>query len=234
MSNETASTLAQAPAPPAERWRPPGHLIHIGYPKSASNALRRWFAGHPQLAFADGAIAGLRDVYQLARDGAAARPGILYRVTSSEGLAIPHPDFGRAGADYARVEEGDLARDQAAACAMLRDLFPGAFILIVTRGFLGAIRSGYSQFIRSGGDPADFGLLAANARRAIDTEAHPRNYDRLVRLYRDAFGERVIVLPYELYRDDAEAFVGEIERRRGRAHFPAPAERLNPTQALRE
>ncbi len=228
MSHDPASASAHLPVDPPDRWRPPGHLIHIGYPKSASNALRRWFAGHPQLDFAEGAIAGFRDVYQIARDSAAARPGLLYRVTSSEGLAIPHPDFGRPTADYSGVDESDLARDQAAACAILRDLFPGAFILIVTRGFIGAIRSGFSQFIRSGGDPADFSQAQAH-RRPIDTAGHPRNYDRVVGLYRDAFGDRVIVLPYELYRDDADAFVGEIERRLGLAHFPAPAERLNPS-----
>lgn len=207
----------------------PGHLIHIGYPKSASNALRRWFAGHPQLAYVEGGLAGFRDVYEIARQSAAPRPGIRFRVTSSEGLAIPHPEFGRAGADYSRVIESDAERDQAAACASLRSLFPGAWILIVTRGYLGAFRSGFSQYIRAGGDPADFGRLGAARDRAVDTFRHPRNYDRLLGLYREAFGGRVIVLPYELYRDDAEAFVGEIERRLGLAHFPAPAERVNPS-----
>ena len=213
----------------APGWRAPGHLIHIGYPKSASNALRHWFAAHPQLEFVDGGLAGFRDVYQIARDGAEPRPGILYRVTSSEGLAIPHPNFGRPSADYSQVVESDAERDQAAACAILRSLFPAAHVLIVTRGFASAIRSGFSQFIRTGGDPAEFGLVQAAGRRAIDAARHPRNYDRLVGLYRGAFGDRVIVLPYELFRDDSEAFVAEIERRLGLAHCPAPADLVNPS-----
>lgn len=208
-------------------WRAPGHLIHIGYPKSASNALRRWFADHPQLDFVDGGLAGLRDVYQIARDGADPRPGIRLRVTSSEGLAIPHPDFGRPGADYSRLDESDAERDQASACTILRSLFPGAWILIVTRGFADAIRSGFAQFIRAGGDPAQFG--PAEAPRRIDAARHPRNYDRLIGLYRSAFGNRVIVLPYELFRDEADTFVGEIERRLGLDHVPAPSVRLNPS-----
>src|SRR5262249_37217403 len=40
-----------------------GHLIHIGYPKTGSNFLRAWFAQHPQLAYADGGIAGFLDAY---------------------------------------------------------------------------------------------------------------------------------------------------------------------------
>src|SRR5688572_8511748 len=71
-----------------------GHLIHIGYPKTGSNFLRRWFDAHPQLAYANDGIAGFTNVYEVARSGAALPTDVRYRVTSAEGLATPHPTFG--------------------------------------------------------------------------------------------------------------------------------------------
>ena len=44
-----------------------GHLIHIGYAKAGSSFLRSWFAQHPQLAYAEGGIAGFPDVHALVR-----------------------------------------------------------------------------------------------------------------------------------------------------------------------
>jgi len=51
-----SDSLKGVPAARAER-----RLIHIGDPKSVSNALRRWFGAHLQLAFVDGGLAGFRD-----------------------------------------------------------------------------------------------------------------------------------------------------------------------------
>jgi hypothetical protein len=55
------------------------------------------------------------------------------------------------------------------------------------------------------------------------------NYGHLVGLYRQAFGGRVILLPYELLRDDPEAFVRELESPFGLEHVAAPGERPNPS-----
>lgn len=201
-----------------------GHLIHIGYPKSASNALRRWFAAHPQLDYAERGIAGARDIDELVRKCAAPASGIRYRVTSAEALAAPHPAYGDPALDYRPLPWAETQRHQQAACAMLNDLFPNAHILMVTRGFRDALRSDYSQWLRVGGRAEEFAALHGGD---FDAASHPRHYDLLIGLYRAAFDGRVIVLPYELYRDDAEGFVTAIERRLGLDHHPPPRERVN-------
>ena len=103
-----------------------GHLVHLGYPKTGSNFLRGWFLAHPQLAYADGGIAGFHNVYQIAQAGAAPRAGVLYRVTSCEGLATPHPSFGNAVFDYGRERPLPIAEAQAEVCRILASLFPNA------------------------------------------------------------------------------------------------------------
>src|SRR5690348_9051548 len=102
----------------------PGHLIHIGYPKTGSNFLRAWFAAHPQLAYADGGLAGYRDVYEIARQAAKPDPGVLYRVTSCEGLATPHAYVGSDEIDYEAMGRAPMGPAQARVSQALADLFP--------------------------------------------------------------------------------------------------------------
>ncbi len=204
-----------------------GHLIHIGYPKTGSNFLRRWFAGHPQLDYAEGAIAGFRDVYQIVQRAAAPRERApLYRVTSSEGFATPHPSFGESLVDHTR-REMPMEEAQAAACDLLADLFPNAKVLIVTRGFRSAIPSIYSQAVRAGAS-ADFATFCAHLEDAVRTNIDGWNYCALFGMYRERFGDaNVIVMPYELLRDDPETFTAAIEARLGLQHFTPPTERVN-------
>jgi hypothetical protein len=205
-----------------------GHLIHIGYPKAGSTLLQLWFRRHPQLAYAGLGIAGFTSILDLVACSVAPEPNVRYRVTSSEALTTPH-------ARSADTEPASLAERlrgmreaQARACRTLADLFPNAHILLVTRGFRSIIFSGYSQYLREGGG-ADFDPRLAAGLDMADSAPPIWNYDYVVRLYREAFGDRLIVLPFELLREDADAFVGELEGRLGLDHFPAPQERANPS-----
>jgi hypothetical protein len=104
----------------------------------------------------------------------------------------------------------------------LAELFPAAHILIVTRGFRSMIMSSYSQYVRSGGS-LSLEELVGNAQRE-----NPWDYDWLSDLYRKRFGpEKVLVLPWELLRDDPAAFVGHIERRFDLSHIPPSPQRVN-------
>ena len=192
------------------------HLIHIGLPKAGSTYLQHWFAAHPQLAYCHRGIAGFRDVDAIAAAATAPHPEIRCRVTSWEVLSAPSPDAGSGSVeiDYDRSGRASIAEEQARACDTLAALYPRALILIVTRGFRSAILSGYSQFVRTGGSEDIDELLKLPARD------YPWCYNGLIGRYRTAFGrDKVIVLPFELLRDDPQRFLGEIERRLGLDRF---------------
>jgi len=199
-----------------------GHLIHIGYPKTGSNFLKLWFEAHPEIAYERPGIAGFRDVYALVRQCAAPPGDVRCRVTSSEVLATPHVHAGRLGMAQASERTRTDPEAQARACALLSGLFPTAHVLLVTRGFRSVLMSGYSQYVRSGGE-ADF-----PGPNDPDGGSSAWNYDHLVDLYSRAYGDRLIVLPYELLRDDPDAFVAQIERRLGLSRCPPPPWRVNP------
>ena len=198
------------------------HLIHVGYAKAGSTYLQAWFARHPQLRYIEGGLGGFRDAYQLTRHAVAPLPEPRWAVTSYEGFSAPLPTAGAIGADYG--EHGaPIAARQERACHLLGGLFPGAHILIVTRGFRAMILSSFSQYARSGGQ-ADIEDMVREARTD-----HPWCYDDIAALYRAQFGEdRVILLPYELLECDPERFLGELARRLDIAPEPPLAERLNP------
>ena len=211
-----------------------GHLIHIGYPKSGSNFLRRWFAQHPQLSFAEGSVAGFRDVYQMVRAAAGRSEVTSYHVTSCEGFATPLEGFGHRPADHTVAPQVPMGQAQEAACRNLRELFPNANVLIVTRGFRGAILSMYSQYVRTGG-PLDFADFCASIERAIPQREDGWDYGFLIGMYEKAFGEEnVIVLPYELLRDDADSFTRALEQRLGLDHFAPSSEKMNASLAAEE
>ena len=203
-----------------------GHLIHIGYPKTGSNFLRLWFAGHPQLEYAEGGIAGFHDVYEMVRRAATPSSGALYRVTSSEGFATPQSTFGK---DVVQHWQREIPMEvaQAAACELLAELFPNAKVLVVTRGFRSAVPSIYSQAVRAG-SPVELETFCRQLEDAVRAGIDGWNYCRLLGMYRERFGAaNVMALPYELLRDDPDAFTAAIESRFGLEHFTPPAERVN-------
>jgi hypothetical protein len=183
------------------------HLIHVGYPKTASNFLRTWFEEHEEIGFAHGKVAGFGNVQEIARAGEGRGP--LLRVTSSENFIAPGGG-------------GDFAEDQVRICGRLSALFSGAHVLIVTRGFRSMILSSYSQHVRCGGTIE----IAEMAAQGLAAGAW--DYDRAVALYAGAFGaDKVMVLPWELLRDDPGAFTAAIEGRFGLVRGPLPEQRIN-------
>ncbi len=205
------------------------HLIHVGFAKAGSTYLRRWFAAHPQLHYRAGGIAGFSSALDLMLHGVGAACRPRYFVTSSESLTIPRLDTGVPHAIPAggNAFSGTLAHAQERACANLARLFPDAHVLIVTRGFRSIMLSSYSQYVRRGGTAGIDALFARGGGLQWQ-------YDRIVALYRRAFGERVIVLPYELLVDDPAAFRDEIERRLGLDAFDFAPGRDNIALSPRE
>ena len=163
-----------------------GHLIHIGYAKTGSSLLRRWMAAHPQLRYADRGIAGFHNILEAVALSAAPSDGILFHVTSSEALAHPHVFADRDLVDYERVKRTSMAEAQAQVCSMLAAIFPTAHVLVVTRGFRSIILASYSQYVRSGGH--------AGLAEAFEGGWEAWDYDHLIRLYSEAFGDRLIVM----------------------------------------
>jgi hypothetical protein len=187
----------------------PRHLIHPGFAKAGSTFLQEWFSRHPQLRFVPHHLGGFRDVFDLAEAAREpARGQWRYYVTSNEllgsGGTVP---YGCPLFSFRMLADADLRAGQRSVCAMLHEAFPEARVLIVTRGFAGIIRSLYSQYVKLGGAERFEDFLdryASMLEQWLDV-------DHVVETYRAAFGEQVLVLPYERLREDPAGFCGSIE-----------------------
>lgn len=208
----------------------PHHLIHVGYPKAASTFLQAWFESHPQLAYAPGGLGGFHNVYELTDPP---EPTNTYYVTSCEAIAAPPATKGRP--IFERRRSGDLPvrpikRAQADVCTVLSRLFPGSRILIITRGFKAMIMSSYSQYVRAGGQRHLRGMCEELGSLLEREEHHYFDFDYFVGLYGEAFGEEnLVVLPFELLRDDKATFISTLEERLGLTHHEVEIDVLNPS-----
>jgi hypothetical protein len=186
------------------------HLLHTGWAKAGSTFLQEWFARHPQLRYVPHSFAGFRNVFQLADVAQETpAPGYRYYVTSSELLGSGgNVPYGNALYSFRMSADRDLRAGQRRVCSMLREIFPDSKVLIVTRGFSGIIRSLYSQYVALGGE-LEF-LEYLEAYTAILEQWLDVDYN--LGLYREAFGhENVLVLPFELLKNDTPAFISTVE-----------------------
>lgn len=198
-----------------------GHLIHVGYPKTGSTFLEDWFATHPQVAYVRHGIAGYAGSFDIARAAAAPDPAIRLRVTRELELTLPDRQAGHRGLRaFAYGDDPEAAQQRA--CALLADLCPNAHILITTRGRRSLRLSAYSEYVRMGGT-----MSLGGPGGVSGTARYGWNLDSVVAAYEAAFPGRVIVLPYELLRDDADAFARVLEERFGLDHHAPEPQRVN-------
>lgn len=172
-------------------------LLHVGYAKAASTTLQDWFDRHPEI---------WRFSMKTLVKGLAV--GKKLCVLSDERLSL---GLVFDSANGLITVNGPIKEFQRNRCLELKGLFPNSHVLIVTRGFSQFILSFYGQYVSKGGI-----LSFANFVEVYkDVITDLVDYNYLINIYRYAFGERVIVLPVELLRSDAETFYGIIERRLG-------------------
>src|SRR5947209_1256169 len=195
------------------------HLIHVGYGKAGSTFLQAWFEGHPELCYKPGGLGGFNSVYELARPSGRA---YKYYVTSYEGLSLPIRSAGGVHLDFVSARptpDTDAKEKQAAVCAVLKSLYPGSRVLIITRGFKGLIISGYSECVRLGTRLHPDGVCREFSECLRIDDDHYWDFDYLIRLYGEAFGqENLIVMPYELLRDAQERIPAALQEGLGIGH----------------
>jgi hypothetical protein len=211
------------------------HLIHIGYPKAGSTFLQKWFELHPELCFKHGALGGFHNVFEMARPP---KEEHKFYVTSSEGLVMPHKNSGGIRLDYSgkEIEPFDLIKDhQAQVCSRLKDIYPNSQVLIITRGFKSIVMSSYSQSVRMGSAFHLQEMCVELVARIKEDKHHYFDYDYVIKLYAEAFGrENLIILPYELLRDDPKSFLNVIERKLKLTHIDMPSKRVNASLTAEE
>jgi hypothetical protein len=196
----------------------PRHILHVGFPKCGSTAMQNWFEAHPDIVFAHSRLTGYYSTADFARRTEITKPEPEVIVTSCENWVIPN--F-RPTVDIAVLRER--------LCVRLHDLYPEALVLIVTRGYHDVLRSMYAGYVGRGGTLGRSELLRPKELGHSDHDIEDAfDYDAVVALYERVFGpERVLVMPYELFRDDPGEFLRQLEEAFGIGSYGRIPERVN-------
>lgn len=207
----------------------PKVLIHIGYPKTGSTWLQKWFENHPAMLYRQRAVAGFFNAHDLARYAQKAEKLQEVFVLSSEDLSVWKGDYNITGFASKGYDMHAYSKNLT---RMLHDIFHEPYILIVTRGYEGMLRSLYSQYVRGGG-LLNFEELQQEFGNEFSVLY---DYSWLINLYREIFGsEKVIVLPFELLQSQPVRFTALIEDRLGLTeNFNFRNEKVNPSLTPQE
>jgi Sulfotransferase family len=190
-------------------------LLHIGYHKTGSSWLQQYLFradGHPFRR------ADRRQVNEIfvrpnpldfkADSARQALGSFLSQAAEDRAVPVLSQERLSGGMETGGYDSKENAQRLAA-------VFPEAKVLIVIRQQISMILSSYKQYARKGG-VMSLKRFIKPTRRLRSTQqfdlAH-FEYHRLIAHYQNLFGfERVLVLPYELFRADANAFVERIYR----------------------
>jgi len=192
-------------------------LLHVAYGKAGSSFILRWFEDHPDFSLitSDEIVSFMSKtsggIVNFGSKNLGRYP--KYFVMSDERLGSLLPRKILRSEYY---EDFDIKRYHYDVCKILKGIFRESKVMIVTRNYKDYFRSNYSQYIKGGGDLAFQDYLTKF--RHLFEELLDFNY--LIELYASTFGKQeMIVMPYELLRDDIDFFFSFIENKLGLKQF---------------
>jgi len=191
--------------------RPP--LIHIGYPKTGSTWLQKYVTSAEALGFRPGVERGtvrrlIIEPNELWYDREAPAEALRARFEDCEGDGLV-PVI-----THERLAGNPISGgyDAAAIARRLHGLLPEGRVLMVVREQRSHLHSIYNEYVAGGGvADLDHFLSPPEGAQIPLFDLRYLEFDRLIRLYQALFGTgQVLVLPYELLREDAVAFCNRI------------------------
>lgn len=195
--------------------RPRGLLIHVGYHKTGTTWLQKSLFCDEMAGFCQPWTRGeihkwLILVNALSFDGEAARAYFESgrRESLGRGLAPVVTAERLSGNPHSGGYDSRELADR------LHATFPDDLVLVVIREQKSMILSAYRQYVRVGGT----GSLKRYMHPPVNGKSRMPmfgieyfEYDRLIAYYQARFGaDRVLVLPYELLKNDVESFASSI------------------------
>ena len=179
-------------------------LIHVGYPKCGSCFLGEWFHRHPSFVFEDFKFAGFKSTSDFCKVALSERKHVKYFVIRDMIFSCPIINELHGVSNINEYQEK--------ICKALYEFYPDSKILIVTRGFESTLISNYIQYVKEGGTLSFKERLIGN----MQIKWIMYNYTFLIELYCRYFGkENIIVVPYELLKENSKTFLNYLEEKLG-------------------
>jgi hypothetical protein len=195
--------------------------IHIGYPKTASSTLQRFFfSKHPELLHLGYPFIApeIQDIIQI---DIMQKSEILYSASRAKKIFDPYLEKANSSDKYKAVgisyeglclsADGGQVDNKLIACR-LKEIFGNAKIIITIRNQFDFLQSFYNQMIKTNGCYFSFHeFLEANYWRFYIYLFHQLYYFELFKCYQEIFGEdQVRIFLFEDFKNDPQRIIGEI------------------------
>lgn len=198
-------------------------LIHIGFPKTGSTFLQKYFLDHPLLKYLPDQLSEYDKTGVINLDSFCEE--LDYKsVLSSEQLSVWSGGTYNGDSESDRLDYDSQQQQKYVAEALLESI-PNAGILIVIRSPRSVLVSVYSQYISKGGTEDFVSFL----NRLGGKICRLYNYQYIIEMYQAVFGHnKVLVLPFELLVADSGSFLRVIEE-----FFEIKHHEFNPSKVNR-
>jgi hypothetical protein len=198
----------------------PSHLFHIGYPKTGTTWLQRYYFPRREAGFAY-----IRDGKPAPLNGSPGRHIIEQPLFHYEPMAVRRVIDGLFAAEVGAGLKPVISLEQLCGnpasggwhakeyAWRLAASFPDAQIFMVVREQRTMIRSAYIQYLRGGGTMSlrDY-MIARPDHHVPQPNLHYHRYDHLLQHYLELFPRnQVLCLPYELFRDRPSEFLAALD-----------------------
>lgn len=204
-------------------------LLHVGYAKSGSSYLQKWFESHPNIFFHQNSADGFIHPLELAKHAQLKDKNDDYvYALSSEFLINWYGDIDLYGG---AVMPYNYEEYQNSICKLLKELYPTSKILIVTRAYTSFFKSLYSEHIANGGS-----LTFKELYSDLNFLSSMHDYSKIIKTYRETFGEKnVLCIPFEALEKDPNEFTLIIESFFTiKNHFLLSKDKVNPSLSTKD
>ncbi len=196
-------------------------IIHIGYPKSGSTFLQKYFLEHPDIHYDSSIFNEYKKSGEINRELLSVDLEKSFTVFSEEQISVWG---GREKIDGQQFFDFGIKDHQKKVASDLFDLFPQAKVLIVVRGYDSLLQSLYSQYVSVGGI-----LKWDDFLKSIQlTFPQFYDYNYLISIYYELFGrENTLVLPFEMLKNSHTEFLCQLESFFGIRRYDFSGDELN-------
>ena len=196
--------------------------IHIGFPKAGSTFLQQYFESHPGVDYSRADLDEYRETGVLNLPPDVGRV-LKNRIISGEQLSIWAGGRSKDGIETYSMDY-DIKAHQRYVAAQLKRSFGEAHILIILRSPHSLVLSLYSQYLSSAGSLG----LKHFLRESGELIFRLYDYGYVISEYQNLFGSKnVLVLPYEMLKDNQDKFLAEVNNFFGIPQFELQSDLVN-------
>jgi len=198
-------------------------FIHIGLPKSGSTFLQHFFKENPEIEYDNQSFESFRKTTIMPEQPVNMPHDKAIHVVSNEKFVIPINLF---EVYFKQQKVSDLDAKRTRIAQKLKEFYPNAKIILITREFRSLLQSSYKEYVIKSGTKNFHDFLVDYHDFLLEIY----DLDNIYEIYSDTFGkENIIVFSFEELAKNPLAFLSHFQQSWQLHNFDFSEKRINPS-----